>query len=319
MKRGHDLAMGLRMAYWALHRRTDESLARRNVTANQFVLLALLMEEDGISQQDLVLRASSDPSTIRAMLVLLEKKGLVARNQHAADGRALCVTLTHKGRRAFKQMWAITQSVRRRLLVVLDTRQTVFLAERLGRIAESMNSPTASESFHQRKIDSINDYNTTTSQGEITIPGCWECPQCGFTLNRNDLDIKRARVGPDGGPFRCPNDSQLLKPETWKERCGKLAASCEQLLTEMQWLNDFCAFTPHKKLHLPLSVQGKLRQLAQAGLEAPITCTKCGRTNLGPSYKHPKSRLQPRVPLPPEKWICKSCGEPLQVMKVKGP
>ena len=91
MERSHGLAMGLRMAYWALHRRTDESLARRGVTANQFVLLALLVEEEGITQQDLVLRASSDPSTIRAMLVLLEKKGLIVRNQHTGDGRALSV------------------------------------------------------------------------------------------------------------------------------------------------------------------------------------------------------------------------------------
>jgi hypothetical protein len=42
MKRGHDPAMGLRKAYRALHRRTDERLAKRSMTANQFVLLALL-------------------------------------------------------------------------------------------------------------------------------------------------------------------------------------------------------------------------------------------------------------------------------------
>ena len=318
MKRGHDLAMGLRMAYWALHRRTDESLAKRSVTANQFVLLALLMEEDGISQQDLVLRASSDPSTIRAMLVLLEKKGLVARNEHSRDGRALSVTLTHKGRRAYRQMWTLTQSVRQRLLV-LDPTETLFLVERLGRIADAMISTPLQVSSHQRKINSIIEYSRMASNGELIIPGCWECPQCGFVLNRNDLDFKRAKGEPNDGQFHCPNDGQLLKPETWRERCEKLTVSCEQLLTEIQWLNDFCAFTPHKKLHLSRFAQGKLRQLAQAGLNAPIKCKKCGRTNLGPSFKHPKSGRQPRVPLPPDKWICKSCGEPFQVMKVKAP
>jgi DNA-binding MarR family transcriptional regulator len=319
MKRGHDLAMGLRMAYWALHRRTDESLAKRGVTANQFVLLALLMEEDGITQQDLVLRASSDPSTIRAMLVLLEKKGLVARDQHTRDGRALSVRLTQKGRRAYKQMWTVTQPVRQRLLFALDSRETLFLVERLGRIADAMISSSVPKPFHQGKISGLGGYNRTIGNGEITIPGWWECPQCGFTLNRNDLDIKRARVGQNDEPFRCPNDGQLLKPETWKERCEKLAASYEQLLTEIQWLNDFCVFTPHKKMHLPVFARGKLRQLAQAGLKSPIKCQKCGRTNLGPSYKRPKSGRPPRVPLPPDKWICKSCGEPLQLMKGKAP
>jgi DNA-binding MarR family transcriptional regulator len=311
--------MGLRMAYWALHRRTDESLAKRSVTANQFVLLALLMEEDRITQQDLVLRASSDPSTIRAMLVLLEKKGLVARSRHTRDGRALSVTLTHKGRRAYKQMWSVTQCVRQRLLVGLDPRETIFLRELLARVADSMLSPAVSESFYPRKINTEGDYVRTRFNDEITIPGYWKCPQCDFTLNRNDLDIKKAKGGPKDEPFRCPNDGQLLNPETWKERCGQLAASCEQLLTEIQWLNDFCAFTPRKKMRLPLVAQGKIRQLAQAGLEAPIKCRKCGWTNLGPSYKRRKSGLQPRVPLPPDQWICKSCGEPLPVMKVKAP
>jgi DNA-binding MarR family transcriptional regulator len=151
IKRSHNLAMGLRMAYWAMHRRTDESLSKRRVTANQFVLLALLMEEDGIMQQDLVLRASSDPSTIRAMLVLLENKGLIVRNQHTRDGRALSVTLTQKGRRAYKQMWADTQSVRRRLLTVLEPKEIILLGGLLARINESMLSPKMLKSSPSKK------------------------------------------------------------------------------------------------------------------------------------------------------------------------
>ena len=153
-KRGHDLAMALRMAYWALHRCTDESLAKRKVTANQFVLLALLMEEDAITQQDLVLRASSDPSTIRAMLVLLEKKRLIVRNRHTSDGRALSVTLTPKGRRVYKQMWADTQSVRKRFLAVLGPKETDFLVGLLARVSDAMLLPTASKSFHSKKNQS---------------------------------------------------------------------------------------------------------------------------------------------------------------------
>jgi DNA-binding MarR family transcriptional regulator len=147
----HDLAMGLRMAYWAMHRLTDECLVTRGVTANQFVLLALLMEADGITQQDLVLRASSDPSTIRAMLVLLEKKRLVVRNQHARDGRARCVTLTHKGRQAYKRMWSDTESVRQRLLAALKPKEAILLVAQLARIAESMLSPAVPKPIRPKK------------------------------------------------------------------------------------------------------------------------------------------------------------------------
>jgi DNA-binding MarR family transcriptional regulator len=133
--------MGLRMAYWAMHRHSDDCLARRGVTANQFVLLALLVEEDGSTQQELVHRAASDPSTIRAMLVLLEKQGLVARRRHPRDARALRVTLTRKGRRAYEKMWVDTQSVRQRLLAVLKPGDTKALVGALARITDAMLSP----------------------------------------------------------------------------------------------------------------------------------------------------------------------------------
>jgi len=82
-----------------MHRQTDACLATSGCTADQFVLLGLLAREDAVTQQELVLRASSDPNTVRAMLVLLEKRGLVARVGHPTDGRARSVTLTGKGRR----------------------------------------------------------------------------------------------------------------------------------------------------------------------------------------------------------------------------
>jgi DNA-binding MarR family transcriptional regulator len=140
----HDVAMGLRMAYWAMHRYTDTCLAGLDVTGNQFVLLALLAEEDGITQQELVRRASSDPNTIRAMLVLLEKRGLVARDEHPADGRALRITLTREGRRTYDKTWAETEPVRQRLLAVLKLEETDALVQVLTRVAQVM-APSPSD------------------------------------------------------------------------------------------------------------------------------------------------------------------------------
>ena len=77
--RGHELAMALRAAYLGMHRRTGAVLARTGVTADQFVVLAALAEADALTQNELVSRTSSDPNTVRAMLVLLERKLLVKR------------------------------------------------------------------------------------------------------------------------------------------------------------------------------------------------------------------------------------------------
>lgn len=109
---GHLLAMALRRAYLAMHRRTDAALARHGVTADQFVLLSALADEQAVTQRELAARTASDPNTVRAMLLLLEKRGLVARTPHPSDGRARTVALTPAGRKAYRTLWAATKKVR---------------------------------------------------------------------------------------------------------------------------------------------------------------------------------------------------------------
>ncbi len=138
MASGHDIAMGLRAAYWGMHRRTQARLARGGVTADQFVLLALLAEQDGITQQELVRRASSDANTVRAMLVRMESRGLVARKGHPTDRRARSVTLTRKGRQVYDRLWADSEPVRQRLLAALRPDEADTLVEFLNRISETM-------------------------------------------------------------------------------------------------------------------------------------------------------------------------------------
>src|SRR5919202_5038449 len=116
MTSGREAARALRAAYLALHRETNACFAADGVTADQFVLLSALADADGVTQQDLVRRTSSDPNTVRAMLLLLEGRGLVAREPHPADGRARCVTLTAKGRQVLKKLRAKSEPLRVRLL-----------------------------------------------------------------------------------------------------------------------------------------------------------------------------------------------------------
>jgi len=145
MVTGHDIAMGLRAAYWAMHRQTDACLARHGVTANQFVLLALLAEDDGITQQQLVRRASSDPNTIRAMLVLLESRGLVSRKQHPNDGRARNVILTHKGRQTYNKLVKESEPLREQLLAVFRLEQAGTFVRSLNQISDAMEHVEKSE------------------------------------------------------------------------------------------------------------------------------------------------------------------------------
>lgn len=138
MGQGHDLAMALRAAYLAMHRCADAHLAAGGVTADQFVLLSLLAEGDSVTQRQLVRRAGSDANTVRAMLVLLEKRALVSRRPHPTDGRARSVCLTAKGRQTYERLWADSQPFRRRLLTAVDAGKRRTLVESLRRVAEAM-------------------------------------------------------------------------------------------------------------------------------------------------------------------------------------
>jgi DNA-binding MarR family transcriptional regulator len=136
--------MELRAAYWAMHRRTEAGLARRGVTADQFVLLALLADQDGVTQQELVRRASSDANTVRAMLVRLESRGLVARGRHPTDRRARSVMLTRQGRQTYEKLWADSEAARQRLLAVFAPQEAEILIEFLNRISQAMaHAPAA--------------------------------------------------------------------------------------------------------------------------------------------------------------------------------
>ena len=153
MTSGREIARALRAAYLALHRQTDDCFTSDGVTADQFVLLAALADADGVTQQELVRRVGSDHNTVRAMLLLLEGRGLVARERHPADGRARCVTLTAKGRRTFETLLTKSEGLRARLLAAFRPDEVTALVGLLRRVAEVMAPPAGNGSRTRRWHD----------------------------------------------------------------------------------------------------------------------------------------------------------------------
>jgi DNA-binding MarR family transcriptional regulator len=124
-----------------MHRQTNACFEADGVTTDQFVLLSALADADGVTQQDLVRRTSSDPNTVRAMLVLLQGRGVVARVPHPTDGRARLVTLTTDGRQLFRRLWAKSDPLRARLLTTFRSDEVETLVALLHRVAEAMAPP----------------------------------------------------------------------------------------------------------------------------------------------------------------------------------
>ncbi len=100
------LGIRLRRAYQSLHRRANSELRRQfGVTADQFVVLSLLAERDGTSQRELCDRCYSDPSTMGALVRLMEQRGWVLRSVDPNDRRARLVRLTLAGRSMQTDLW----------------------------------------------------------------------------------------------------------------------------------------------------------------------------------------------------------------------
>jgi DNA-binding MarR family transcriptional regulator len=131
------LPLELRAAYLALHRCSDTQFAKLGITADQFVLLATLARGDALTQRELAARMPSDPSTVRAMLVLLEERGYVSRNTHPTDGRARTVALTAAGLRKYRQVWKAGQGIRDQMVSSLSAAEMESLVRLLRRVSES--------------------------------------------------------------------------------------------------------------------------------------------------------------------------------------
>ena len=136
----HEIPMALRAAYLALHRQSDACFAGHGVTADQFVLLASLARGHALTQRELARRMSSDPSTVRAMLVLLERRGLVRRETHPTDSRARTVALTAAGKRKFRQLWNAGESLRSQIFDALLPGEAETLIQLLAKVSETLNA-----------------------------------------------------------------------------------------------------------------------------------------------------------------------------------
>lgn len=152
------LPLALRAAYLALHRRTDTKFAKQGVTADQFVLLATLARGGkALTQRELAQRMPSDPSTVRAMLVLLEKQGFIDREPHPTDARARTVRLTAKGKQKFKRLWKAGDSIRSQMFSALEPEETESLVRLLARVTKSLHPENATAGAFTSPLSSKED------------------------------------------------------------------------------------------------------------------------------------------------------------------
>ena len=126
--------MRMRAAYFAMHRHSNRHFLQFETTADQYVLLSYLAEEDGITQQELSSRCSSDARTIGTML---ERNGLVERQPHPSDRRAWQVFLTNNGQARHAHLRKNSEEIRDALNGALEPEELAIVQKALDRIVEA--------------------------------------------------------------------------------------------------------------------------------------------------------------------------------------
>jgi len=100
----------------AFQREADDA----DVTPRQYVVLAALADNQGLSQTRLVERTGIDRSTMTDLMRRMVKKGLLERRRQSKDARAYAVKLTAEGRRRLRMVQPIVARVDQRILKSLQ-------------------------------------------------------------------------------------------------------------------------------------------------------------------------------------------------------
>src|SRR5215472_6068089 len=79
------LPLLLRRAWYGLNRAFRRRIAHLGVTPDQFTVMRTLLENEGLTQRQLVTAMSSDANTVAALIERMEAARLVQRRPHETD------------------------------------------------------------------------------------------------------------------------------------------------------------------------------------------------------------------------------------------
>ena len=83
-----------------------------DISGEQWIILKRTHEEPGISQKEIARSTYKDPASITRMIDLLEKRGLLERQDHGNDRRSYSIFLTKDGLTFVKNILPLAEEMR---------------------------------------------------------------------------------------------------------------------------------------------------------------------------------------------------------------
>ena len=122
-----------------MKRALDARVLEFGLTATQYIVLASLWEEDGVSFTELGERLYLDSPTLTGIADRMERDGLLQRQRDGDDRRVVKVHLTAKGRNLRLQIGEVAEDIDTQAWRGFTIAQKRQLHESLQKIWENMN------------------------------------------------------------------------------------------------------------------------------------------------------------------------------------
>jgi DNA-binding MarR family transcriptional regulator len=114
----------------------SEEMAEFDVTALQFAMLNVLVDEPGIDQITLAQRVFFDAATSGSVIGRLEAKGWIYRQQDEADKRRRLLWLTPEGKKMVQRMSRPAAAVQERLMEPLGSAERKVFLQLLAKLVQ---------------------------------------------------------------------------------------------------------------------------------------------------------------------------------------
>lgn len=119
---------------WWMEQRVEAGLAPLGIRVRHFLVLCMVGNSDGLSQQRLAAYVALDPTLMVALVDDLERRGLCERTRNPADRRRYDVRITDAGRELLERAMVVADAVGDEVFGPLGRAETRQLADTIGRV-----------------------------------------------------------------------------------------------------------------------------------------------------------------------------------------
>ena len=125
----------LGLAFWRMKHAFEREVG---LSAATWFLLAMLIDEDGMSQGEVSHRFEVDPSRITRLAQRLEKEGLLYRERDLEDNRVVRLHATEEGRRVIERRQERREEFEERIRQEFDQEELAEFRRALGVVSRLM-------------------------------------------------------------------------------------------------------------------------------------------------------------------------------------